>query len=296
MKSTLKNKKAYIIFLLPAAAVFIFTVILPIIWSSYYSFFSWDGVTDMKFVGVENYRSLLTDVYFREAFVNNLIYLLVNLIGQVGTALILALLLCRITRGRTFYKTMFFAPAVLSAIAVSQAFQKFYSTEPMGVFNTILLKLGLDNLVIPWLGTADTALISVALIECYKNMGLYLVIIYAGLMDIPGDIIESALMDGAKGFRLFWHIKLHYIKGVMAVAVIMAVNGLLKAFDIPFITTNGGPGNASELVTTYMYKTAFSSARYGYGSAMAVFIAAESILIVLVLRKILAGSREEESA
>ncbi len=293
MKSTLKNKTAYAIFLFPAAAIFIFTVILPIIWSSYYSFFSWDGVTDMRFTGIENYKALLSDTYFKEAFVNNIIYLIVNLIGQVGVAMILALLLSKITKGRNFFKTMFFAPAVLSAIAVSQAFQKFYSVEPMGVFNTILQWAGLENLITPWLGTADTALISVALIECYKNMGLYLVIIYSGLMNIPSDIVESAVMDGAKGLKLFWYIKLPYIKSVMAVAVIMAVNGLLKAFDIPFITTNGGPGNASELVTTYMYKTAFSSARYGYGSAMAVFIALESIVIVLVLKKML--SRKEES-
>ena len=289
MKSTLKNKKAYIIFLLPGAAIFIFTVILPIIWSSYYSFFSWDGVTDMIFTGLDNYKMLLTDTYFKEAFVNNMVYLLVNLVGQVGTALILALLLSKITKGSSFFKTMFFAPAVLSAIAVSQAFQKFYSVEPMGVINSIFQGLGLEGLVVPWLGTADTALVSVALIECYKNMGLYLVIIYSGLMNIPSDIVESAVMDGAKGLKLFWYIKLPYIRSVMAVAVIMAVNGLLKAFDIPFITTNGGPGNASELVTTYMYKTAFSSARYGYGSAMAVFIAVESIVIVMILKKVLSG-------
>ena len=124
MKSTLKNKTAYAIFLFPAAAIFIFTVILPIIWSSYYSFFSWDGVTDMRFTGIENYKALLSDSYFKEAFVNNIIYLIVNLIGQVGVAMILALLLSKITKGRNFFKTMFFAPAVLSAIAVSQAFQK----------------------------------------------------------------------------------------------------------------------------------------------------------------------------
>lgn len=292
MKGTLKNKKAYIIFLLPAVTIFIFTVILPIIWSSYYSFFSWDGVTDMVFTGLENYKTMLSDTYFKEAFVNNIIYLAVNLAGQVGVALLLALLLSKITKGRNFFKTMFFAPAVLSAIAVSQAFQKFYAVEPMGVFNSILEMIGLGDMITPWIGTAGTALISVALIECYKNMGLYLVIIYSGLMNIPSDIVESAVMDGAKGFKLFWYIKLPYIKSVMAVAVIMAVNGLLKAFDIPFITTNGGPGNASELVTTYMYKTAFSSARYGYGSAMAVFIALESIVIVLILKKVLSGKED----
>lgn len=293
MKSTLRNRRAYLVFLLPAAGIFSFTVLLPILWSAYYAFFSWDGVTELRFVGLENYRNLIYDSYFREAFVNNLIYLGINLVGQVGVALLLALLLCKITKGRNFFKTVYFAPAVLSSIAVSQAFQKFYATEPLGVFNAILEGLGLDGLVTPWLGTAETALVSVALIECYKNMGLYLVILYSGLVNIPQDVIESALMDGARGMRLFWHIKFPYIKSVVSVAVIMAVNGLLKAFDIPFITTNGGPGNASELVTTYMYKTAFSSARYGYGSAIAVFIAAESIVMVLLLKKLFSDRQEQ---
>ena len=271
MKSTLKNRKAWLLFLLPSVIIFIFTVIFPIIRSAWLGFFDWDGVTPMRFVGLNNYRRLFSDLYFRNALWNNLLYLLINLVGQVGIALFLALLLTKITWGCNFFKTVYFAPTILSSVAVSQAFQKFYATEPPGVFNAVLEKIGLGSLVTPWLGTAQTALTSVALIECYKNMGLYLVILYSR-------------MDGASGIRLFWYIKLPYIRNVMAVAVIMAVNGLLKAFDIPFVTTNGGPGSASELVTTYMYKTAFSSARYGYGSAIAVFIALESILAVLILQ------------
>lgn len=293
MKSTLQNRKAWLLFLLPSLILFIFTVIFPIIRSAYFGFFDWDGVTPMQFVGFSNYKKLFSDFYFRNAFWNNLIYLLINLIGQVGIALILSLLLTKVVRGSNFFKTVYFAPTILSGVAVSQAFQKFYATEPLGVFNAILKGLGLETYITPWLGTAQTALVSVAIIECYKNMGLYLVIIYSGLMAIPPDVIESARMDGAKGFKLFWYIKLPYIREVLAVAIIMAVNGLLKAFDIPFITTNGGPGSSSELLTTYMYKTAFSSTRYGYGSAIAVFIALESILAVCILRKIFTKPEED---
>ena len=250
MKSTLQNRKAWLLFLLPSLILFIFTVIFPIIRSAYFGFFDWDGVTPMQFVGFSNYKKLFSDFYFRNAFWNNLIYLLINLIGQIGVALILSLLLTKVVRGSNFFKTVYFAPTILSGVAVSQAFQKFYATETLGVFNAILKGLGLETYITPWLGTAQTALVSVAIIECYKNMGLYLVIIYSGLMAIPPDVTESARMDGAKGFKLFWYIKLPYIREVLAVAIIMAVNGLLKAFDIPFITTNGGPGSSSELLTT----------------------------------------------
>ena len=266
MKSTLQNRKAWLLFLLPSLILFIFTVIFPIIRSAYFGFFDWDGVTPMQFVGFSNYKKLFSDFYF---------------------------LLTKVVRGSNFFKTVYFAPTILSGVAVSQAFQKFYATEPLGVFNAILKGLGLETYITPWLGTAQTALVSVAIIECYKNMGLYLVIIYSGLMAIPPDVTESAQMDGAKGFKLFWYIKLPYIREVLAVAIIMAVNGLLKAFDIPFITTNGGPGSSSELLTTYMYKTAFSSTRYGYGSAIAVFIALESILAVCILRKIFTKPEED---
>lgn len=293
MKSTLKNKTAWFLFLLPSLAIFLFTVLMPIIRSAYLGFFSWDGVTPKRFVGLHNYSNLFTDVYFQNAFFNNLLYLAINLIGQVGTALLLALLLTKIQKGSNFFKTMYFAPTILSGIAVSQAFQKFYSTQPLGLFNAILDAIGLDSYITPWLGTSQTALVSVALIECYKNMGLYLVILYSGLVAIPTDVVESARMDGAGNFKLFWYIKLPYIKNVVAVAVIMAVNGLLKAFDIPFITTNGGPGSSSELLTTYMYKTAFSSTRYGYGSAIAVFIALESIILVGILQKAFSHSAME---
>ncbi len=290
MKRMLSKRSTILLFLFPAVLVFCFTVILPIIWSIVYSFFSWNGVTHMRFIGIDNFKKLISDIYFVNAFKNNIYYIVINLVGQIGIALILALMLTHITKGTNFFKTMYFAPTVLSGIAVSQVFQKFYSFDPPGIFNVILDAIGLGHTALPWLGTSQTALISVAIIECYKNMGLYLVIIYSGLIAIPKDVIESAKLDGAKGFQMFRFIKLPYIKSVMAMASIMAVNGLLKAFDIPFITTNGGPGSATELVTTYMYKTAFNSTQYGYGSAIAVFIVLESIIVVCILRKALSKS------
>lgn len=275
------------LFLLPSLIIFIGTVIIPIIWSGYYSLFNWNGIGKMKFVGLQNFIDLFHDKHFYTAFSNNIIYLFINLIGQLGVALVLALLLSHLTRGASFFKTLYFAPAILSGVAVCEAFKNFYAIDPPGLFNLILGAVGLENLETVWLGNMDTALGSVALIECYKNMGIYLVILYAGLLSIPESVVESAKMDGAKGWTLFLKIKLPYLKNVLAAALIMAVNGLLKAFDIPYITTYGGPGDATELVATYMYKTAFSSTKYGYGSAIAVVIAIECIIFVSILQAVL---------
>lgn len=292
MDRMLRNKKTIALFLLPSILIFSATVILPILWSGYYSLFHWNGIGKMRFVGLENFANLMKDQFFMSAFLNNGIYLIINLIGQLGVALVLALLLSHIKRGNTFFKTLYFAPAVLSGVAVCQAFKNFYALDPPGLFNLILQAVGLGELQRVWLGNMDTALGSVALIECYKNMGIYLVIIYAGLISIPSSVIESAKMDGAKGWVMFWKIKMPYLKNVLGAALIMAVNGLLKAFDIPYITTYGGPGDATELVATYMYKTAFSSAKYGYGSAIAVVIAIECILFVSALQFILRRNKE----
>lgn len=287
MNQMLRNKKIILWFLLPSIIIFTATVIFPIIWSGYYSFFNWNGIGRKTFAGLSNFSALLKDRHFISALSNNLIYLLINLVGQLGVALLLALLLSHLTWGKSFFKTLYFAPAILSGVAVCQAFKCFYALDPPGLFNLILQALSLEHLQTAWLGNMETALGSVAIIECYKNMGIYLIIIYAGLLSIPTDVLESAQMDGAKGWIMFWKIKMPYLKNVLGAALIMAVNGLLKAFDIPYITTYGGPGNATELVATYMYKTAFSSAKYGYGSAIAVVIAIECILLVSVLQSIL---------
>ena len=136
----------------------------------------------MKFVGLDNFKAILKDRHFSNAFSNNLIYLLINLCGQLGIALLLALLLSHLPHGNSFFKTIYFAPAILSRRRSLPGIQEFYSLDPPGLFNLLLQTIGLGDLQRVWLGNIDTALGSVALIECYKNMGIYLVIIYAGLL------------------------------------------------------------------------------------------------------------------
>ena len=116
-------------------------------------------------------------------------------------------------------------------------------------------------------------------------MGLYVVILYSALISISSDVIESAMIDGATGWTMFCKIKLPLISNVFVATLVMVVNGSLKAFDLVYITTNGGPGNSSELTATYMYRMAFTATKYGYGSAIAVFMAIQSILIVFVIRR-----------
>ena len=178
MEKYYKNKVAYIAFLLPAVCVFIFTVITPIIWSAGYSLFDWDGITDMQFVGVKNFVKLLTDdTKFWQVFTNNLIYVSVNAFVQPVFGLLIAILLTNFIKGREFIKTMYFTPAILSSIAISQLFARVLSVEPLGLVNYLLTQIGLDQYVISWTSSPDYALMVVSSIEAYRFIGLYMIIL-----------------------------------------------------------------------------------------------------------------------
>lgn len=124
---------------------------------------------------------------------------------------------------------------------------------------------------------------------------MYMVIFYAALVSLDPSVYEAAKVDGATEFQIFFRIKLPLIKDIILLTLTMCLTGALRGFDIPYLLTNGGPGNASELMSTYMYKKAFSSNQYGYGSALAVFIIVESILVVFILRKIFMTEEEKEA-
>lgn len=294
MKKYFRNPKAFLIFILPALTIYVFVVIFPIIRSILYSFYDWNGVTEMRFMGLDNYKKMLFgDDTFWLTVKNNLIYMMINVVIQLGLGMLVALLLEKITRGKNFFKTIYFTPAVISSVAICQVFGKALSTQPLGFINELLQTFGLDALVKPWVSDVNGALPTVAVIEAYRYVGLYMIIMYSALMSVNKDLIEAAIIDGAKGFKLFWKVKFPLIKGVFGVAFVMIVNGTMKGFDIPYILTKGGPANRSELVATYMYKNAFNAGKFGYGSAIAVFIALECLVIFLFLKNAYLKEDEE---
>ncbi|MDB5053359.1 MAG: Sugar transporter permease [Bacilli bacterium] len=287
MEKFLSRKSYILIFLLPALLVYVFTVLLPIVWSSVYSFYSWNGISPMKFIGLKNYVNLFTqDDVFWQTFRNNIVFTCVNVFIQVSFGLFIAILLTKITKGRELFQTLFFAPVVLSTVAVVQIFQNVFSINPIGLLNYVLGWINPSFQEIEWLSDPHRSLIMTAVVEGYKYAGVYMVIFYSALISISEEIVEAARMDGASGWKLYRYIKFPMIKGIIFTSIILVLNGSLKSFDIPYLLTYGGPGTSSELVATYMYKQAFSSMHYGYGSAIAVFIAIECFLLVGLVNKI----------
>ena len=282
--NVLRNKKAVAVFILPALLFYILIVFFPIFQSLLYSFYSWDGITNKEFLGITNYINLFKDRVFLQAFVNNLGYAVIVILMQVFIGLVVAILLTYVTRGREVIRTLYFTPAVIATVAVTQLFRNIYSFEPIGIINIVLKFIGLENLTTAWLSNPKTALIVVSVTEGWRFIGLYMIIFYIALISLHKDVLDAARIDGASEIKLLWYVKLPLIKPIIGMSLILCVIGVLRGFDIPYLLTGGGPGNLTELVSTYMYKKAFSSMQYGYGSAIAVFIIIESLIAVALVR------------
>lgn len=270
------------LFVLPAMLVYILTVLIPILWSLTYSFFSYNGLDRMKFIGLDNYTRMLSDAVFKTAVVNNLFFMIIGSVFQVGVGLLLAVILTSIRRGNNILRVVYFIPCIISSMAICQIFSKLLSIQPQGVVNFVFAQLGLHQQA--FLTEPHLTLLLVTLIDGYKFCGLYMVIFYSALMSIDKEVIEAAYIDGCGWMQSYRYVKFPMIKSVFFVSLVIVVNGTLKGFDISYILTKGGPGTSSELVATYMYKTAFNMVDFGYGSALSVFLVVESLIAVGILQ------------
>lgn len=281
------NKIQPLFFVFPAFVVYFFTVIIPIIWSIGYSFFSWNGITDMKFVGLENYVRMFSDHTFREAVVNNLKFVLIGSVFQITAGLFLAILLSHITKGCNLIRVIYFVPCIISSMAICQIFSKMLSVQPQGLVCHIMEKLGMEQVAL--LADSHTALYTITFIDGYKYCGLYMIIFYSAFVSISRDVLEAAIMDGCNLIQQYRYIKLPLIKNIFSIVIVMLVNGCLKTFDVFYILDN--KSKATEMVATYMYKTAFNSADFGYGSTLAVFLVVECLAAVWIVNKLLGSAK-----
>lgn len=296
MNSVLKNKKAIAVFLLPALLVYTAIVMIPILSSAYYSFFEWNGLSAKHFTGLSNYVTLFTrDKTVWPILMQTIVYTLLQILFQVGGGLLLALLLELLVKKRAVFQMVYYAPVIISSVAICQIFEKLFSVTPTGIINHLLSFISQDFLKIEWLTTPGLSLVITALAEGYKTMGIYMVIFYAALIGIPGELLEAARVDGAGWLSTVVRIKIPYMKPILVANAVLVLNNAIRSFDFSFMLTAGGPGTTSELMATYMYKKAFGSMQYGYGSAVAVFIVVICfILASLCMRQFDSGQDEEK--
>ncbi|MFC0680179.1 carbohydrate ABC transporter permease [Lysobacter korlensis] len=282
MKSVLGDKKTILILLGPALLLYTAVKLGPVIWSFGLSFFE-GNLRGFEFVGVDNFVKLFSDPELLNAIVFSMKYAVIVTICQVllgyGLALFYVFVL---RRSSALIRAIIFFPTVLPTVAVALLFSSFFEIAPQeGPVNGLLSALGMQP--IAWLGQADSAFIVIVIMELWSSMGFYAILLYAGLLDIPEDIIESARIDGANGWRLIRSVILPLSLPVLLSSVIFSFNVTLKVFDSVLALTDGGPGTSTQPLTLYMYKTTFTFQDYGYGSTLALVLTIMCLLVTLFI-------------
>lgn len=259
----------------PALVGFLLFMLWPTINGIWLSFTDFNLLTPATFVGLANYERMLGDPVFWNAAAVTLQYVVINIGVQTLLALLIAVLMHRLTES-TFVRSVVLAPYLVSNVVAALIFLWILDTQ-LGIGNQFLASLGLER--IPFLGQESTVIPTIALINVWRHMGYTALLIFAGLQTIPNTVYEAARVDGASEWHTFWRITIPLLRPILALVLIMTIIGSFQVFDTVAVTTNGGPVNASRVLQLYIYDMAFGRFQFGYASALSVAL----LLILLVV-------------
>jgi len=288
MLNALSDKKAITVFMFPAVLLFLLVLIAPLGMSLYYSMLKWDGIGKGTFILFGNFRELFFNNRdtFPASVIHSFIFVLLSVFIQLPVALFFAILLTGAgIKRESFFRTVFFIPVIISTVVIGQLWLKVYHPD-YGLLNTVLRAIGLGSLAHAWIGELDTVLMSAFVPILWQYVGYHMLLMYAAIKSIPTEIYEAAIIDGAGPQKMAFRITIPLIRPMLKVCVTFSVIGSVKVFDLIYVLTNGGPARASEVPSTLMVKTIFLSFRYGYGSAMAVFIILECFIFSYLVDRI----------
>ena len=259
------------LFVLPALAVYAVFVVIPIIQAVYYSGFKWNGLKPLTdFVGLANYERALSDPVFHSAIAHNAFFVTLSLIIQIPFALGLALMLNRRFRGRAIFRLIFFAPYVLSEVITAAIWQLLLM--PDSLVDQALAGMGLGAFTQLWLADRSIVLFTLFVVISWKYFGFHMILLLAGLQGIPRELEEAAAIDGASRRQAIRYVTLPLLGPTLRVSVFLSIIGALQLFDLVWVTTGGGPANASNTMATYLFDWGFRRFQLGYGSAVAVIL------------------------
>ena len=271
-------------FLTPALALYLVFVLFPIVQAAHFSLYKWNGLTPLTdFIGLKNYQVALSTGGFINAFGNNLLIVVLSLALQIPFSLALAVMLNRRFPGRWVFRLLFFLPYVLSEAVTGIVFRLLL--QPGAFVDSALAGVGLGSLVQDWLGDPTIVMFTLFVIVSWKYFGFHMILMLAGLQGIPRELNEAALIDGADRRQAFRYVTLPLLGPTIRVSVFLSVIGALQLFDMIWVTTNGGPLNASTTMAIAMFKAGFKSQAMGYGSALAVLLFLVSLVVALAYQR-----------
>jgi ABC-type sugar transport systems, permease components len=279
------DRKYILMFLLPAAVIMSIFLYYPFFKSLYFSFFRTKGFFEKTFVGFDNFARLFRDELLAASTLHTLELMLYVIVFQVGIALLLAVLVDNISKGKAFFRMVFFFPVVISGTAIALLFVLFYNYQ-FGMLNNLLQSWGIDKVL--WLGDS-TALKAVAIPTVWHYVGFYFVLFLTAMSKIPSDFYEAAKLEGISGVKKTFMLTIPLILSDIKVVITLAITGTLKVFEFIFVLTRGQ--NGTEVLGTYMYKKAIVDQNFGYGSTIAIYIVVFGVLLSILANRLL--KREE---
>ena len=283
-------RRVGLLYVLPAAALFAVFVIFPFVNSIYLSLFTWDGIGPKTWVGLANYRQLFADPTVRQAFAHAAVLVIFFAVIPLAVGLFVASSLTRIrVRGAGAIIAILFLPQIIAPVVVGVSWRWIFDQN--GPFNAFLRLVGLGAYARAWLGSFSWALPSVGLIGIWLMVGLCMLLFIGGIQKIPASLYEAARTDGAGACREFVIVTVPGLRNEIAIAATLTVITALRVFDLIYVTTQGGPGQATLTPTYLIYTRAFLTGQVGLAAALAAVLTAAVFVVAVTVSRLLEGRR-----
>lgn len=277
-----KEKTNYYVFLIPAYLIFAVFIFWPVIQSFYLSFFKYNILTinAPKFIGLNNYKFILTDEVFWTSVTNTIVFVLGTIPVKLMLGLLMAMVLnSKLIRFKTAYRVSFYVPVVASMAAISIIWSLIFNPGPNGIINIILSKFKISPL--GWASDSNLSLLTVMLLVVWKDIGYVMMIYLSGLMAIPQDIYEAAAIDPVSPWQKFWYLTFPLLKPTTMFLIITQIIDSFQVFTPIYVITSGGPGYSSTTIINYLYRKGFQE--YSMGQACAVAYLLFVVLLILTV-------------
>lgn len=292
MQSQFKDKKVIAALVLPGIIVMLMAIAAPLIISFGLSFVKWTGFGKMKFVHFDNYIRIFHDNIFYTSIINVFLLIIVTVCIQNVFAFLIAVALGNLQeRLSTTLRTIYFIPATLSLVVVAKLWVHIFNPS-YGMLNKLLTVVGLGDFTQAWLGNPKTAIWAIIWIVIWQGFGWALLFYYSGIVTVPKELKEAAIVDGANKRKLYTSIIIPYILPVIQAIIIIDVTSSLKQMEIIYLSTAGGPGNSTQFIALYLYQRAFLYSEFGYGNAISVVLVILAFLLTVFIQKIFAKRTE----
>jgi raffinose/stachyose/melibiose transport system permease protein len=278
------RRVAYL-YIAPALLFYLLFAFGPLLYTAWLSFFQWDGLTVGSWVGIDNYKTVLSDPGIRTSFLHSLELILFYAVLPVILGLVLASVIAHgRVRGVTAFRAILFLPQTIATVVIAIAFVWIYA--PSGPVNEALRTVGLGSITRGWLGDFTFALPALGLVGTWVTFGLCLVLFLAGIQTIPFTLYEAARVDGAGRVREFFAVTLPGLRGPLAVALTLTTITALRTFDLIYVSTNGGPGTSTTVPSVLVYQNAFANGRVGLAAAVAVVLTVIIFAVAFLITRI----------